>query len=526
MTAGDRVATGPTTDPPEPTQPVHVIGGSPAYVAGEPAASRDVQPPAWVTVGRPADEELDEAPLGTRRVVIRLVAGIVVVLVAVTIGGSLAARRLAEREAVNDSAAIANVLAETVVQPALTDGLLAGDESAQETFDELVRDRVLGNDVVRVKIWGPDGKVLYADQPELIGRTFPLDAEEREVLGEPRTVAEISDLDRAENALDRDIGNKLVEVYRPVWTESGQEALFEIYTPYEQVSQRTGQLWRGFAGVTLSSLLLFVVLLAPLVWHLISRARRDQRQRELLLQRAVDASDAERRRIAATLHDGPVQDLAASSFVIAGATANAESMGRHGLAEELRGVAGTVRASIRALRTLLVDIYPPSLAQAGLAVALPDLAQTVRVTRAERGGGTRLRGGAGSPARPGAAGLPGGAGDPAQRGQACDAVHRPRLPRARGGRRGPRRGRRRAGLRSRSSAGRPRERSLRAAAAGRARGHTEERCCRWPLLPGAAPTGACVCIPASRPARHTVRRTVQWTTTIGRVSDDQGAAGR
>jgi signal transduction histidine kinase len=329
-------------------------------------------------VGRPAEEALDEAPLGTRRVLIRLVAGIVVVLVAVTIGGSLAARRLAEREAVNDSAAMADVLAETVVQPALTDGLLAGDEAAQQRFDELVRDRVLGNGVVRVKIWGADGKVLYADQPELVGRTFALDAEEREVLREPRTVAEISDLDRAENALDRDIGNKLVEVYRPVWTASGQEALFEIYTPYERVSQRTGQLWRGFAGVTLSSLLLFLVLLAPLVWHLISRARRDQRQRELLLQRAVDASDAERRRIAATLHDGPVQDLAASSFVIAGATANAESMGRHGLAEELRGVAGTVRASIRALRTLLVDIYPPSLAQAGLAVALPDLAQTVR----------------------------------------------------------------------------------------------------------------------------------------------------
>ena len=372
------MATGPTTDPPEPTQPVHVIGGSPAYVAGESPASAETQPPSWIIVGKPAEESLDEAPLGTRRVLIRLVAGIVLVLVVVTIGGSLAARRLAEREAVNDSADIADVLAETVVQPALTDGLLAGDEAAQQRFDALIRDRVLGDDVVRVKIWGPDGKVLYADQAGLVGRTFPLDPEEREVLSEPRTVAEISDLDRAENALDRDIGNKLVEVYRPVWTDSGQEALFEIYTPYEQVSQRTGQLWRGFAGVTLSSLLLFVVLLAPLVWHLLSRARRDQRQREVLLERAVDASDAERRRIAATLHDGPVQDLAATSFVIAGATANAESMGRHGLAEELRGVAGSVRASIRALRTLLVDIYPPSLARAGLAVALPDLAQTVR----------------------------------------------------------------------------------------------------------------------------------------------------
>ncbi len=372
------MATGPTTDPAEPTQPLQVLGDSPAVSAGESPPSSQAGPPDWVTVGEPADEALTEAPLGTRRVIIRLVAGIVVVLIAVTIGGSLAARRLAEREAVNDAAGTADLLAETVVQPALTDALLAGDEAALRAFDELVRDRVLGDAVVRVKIWSPEGKVLYADQAELIGETFPLEAEEREVLTEPRTVAAISDLDRAENELDQDIGSKLVEVYRPVWTSSGEEALFEIYAPYDLVSQRTGQLWRGFAGVTMSSLLLFVVLLAPLMWHLLSRSRKDQRQREQLLERAVDASDAERRRIAATLHDGPVQDLAATSFVIAGATAHAESMGRDGLAEELRGVAGSVRTSIRALRTLLVDIYPPSLAQAGLAVALTDLAQTVR----------------------------------------------------------------------------------------------------------------------------------------------------
>ncbi len=108
-----------------------------------------------------------------------------------------------------------------------------------------MKDRVLGNDVVRVKLWGKDGSIIYSDQSELIGKKFPLGAEEREVLVKPRTVAEISDLNRPENALDRKIGNKLVEVYRPVWTPSGHEALFEIYTPYDQVSQRTGQLWRG-----------------------------------------------------------------------------------------------------------------------------------------------------------------------------------------------------------------------------------------------------------------------------------------
>jgi NADH:ubiquinone oxidoreductase subunit F (NADH-binding) len=50
----------------------------------------------------------------------------------------------------------------------------------------------------------------------------------------------------------------------------------------------------------------------------------------MLLERAVDASSSERRLIAATLHDGPVQELAASSFVVAGAAERARAAGRLG----------------------------------------------------------------------------------------------------------------------------------------------------------------------------------------------------
>lgn len=332
----------------------------------------------WVTLAGPDPRTPVEPPLPMRRIFAQLAVGIVLVLAVVAIGGSLAARRLAEREAVNDAAKTADVLAEAVVQPSLDDALLAGDPAAVAAFDKLVRSRILGNGVVRVKVWTAAGAIRYSDQPDLIGKRFGLDPEEAEVLRHPRTVAEISDLSRPENALDQRIGNKLVEVYRPVWTSTGHEALFEIYTPYDQVSQRTGQLWRGFAGVTLSSLLLFVVLVVPLLWHLLSRVRRAQRQRELLLQRAVDASATERRRIAASLHDGPVQDLAAASFVVAGAAAHAEATGQRRLVDELRTVSASVRTSIRALRSLLVDIYPASLASAGLGAALTDLAQSVR----------------------------------------------------------------------------------------------------------------------------------------------------
>jgi two-component system, NarL family, sensor kinase len=348
----------------------------------EATVGESVAPPetGWVTLASPEVDGASEPPLRMRRIVAQLLVGVVLVLIAVTVGGTLAARRLAERSAVNDAANTAGVLAEAVVTPALTDELLTGDKKSVQEFDDLVRDSILTEDsgVVRVKLWGRDGTIIYSDQRHLIGNRFPLDDEEREVLAHPRTVAEISDLSRPENTRDRKLGNKLVEVYRPVWTPSGKKALFEIYTSYDAVGQRTTQLWRGFAGVTLTSLLLFVLLLTPLLWHLLRRVRRAQRQRELLLERAVDASATERRRIAATLHDGPVQDLAATSFVIAGATAQARATGQNAVVEELGSVSASVRTSIRALRSLLVDIYPASLAQAGLGAALADLATSVR----------------------------------------------------------------------------------------------------------------------------------------------------
>jgi two-component system NarL family sensor kinase len=343
--------------------------------AGQDNAADDV---SWRTIATPEREVVGDEPMLLRRVVAQLALGIIVVLVVVTVGGAFAARRLAEREAVNDAANIADLFAESVIRPAVTDKLAAGDGAARASFDDLVKAHVLGPSVVHVKLWTPQGRVLYADESELIGQTFKLDDDQRSALEDPQTRADISNLDRDENTLDRSASSKLVEVYRPVWTPTGKELLFEIYAPYNQVSQRTSQLWRGFAGVTLSSLLLFLVLLTPLFWHLTSRVRRNQKQRELLLQRSVDASSNERRLIAASLHDGPVQDLAATSFVVAGATARAKAAGQNWLVDELQNVAGSVRASIRALRSLLVDIYPASLTQAGLGAALADLVQSVR----------------------------------------------------------------------------------------------------------------------------------------------------
>jgi len=311
-----------------------------------------------------------------RPILLVALAGLVVAVV-VAVGGLLVSQRIAQEQAVHDVAEVTDDLAVSVVQPALTDSMAANPAQARDVLDPLVRHWLGGvGEMVRVKVWTTRGEILYSDEPRLLGQTFPLDGDSRAALLRPRTVADITDLSRPENRYERGEG-KLLEVYRPVWTPGGTPLLFETYFRYDTVSQRSQQLWRGFAGVMLSSLLALLLLLGAGGWLLAVRARRAGARHEELMRRALDASDAERRRIAATLHDGVVQQLAAASFIAAGhAQLAASSEGDPTLAADLDGVAAAVRDGIAGLRSLLVDIYPPSLHTAGLASALRDLAAT------------------------------------------------------------------------------------------------------------------------------------------------------
>jgi signal transduction histidine kinase len=330
----------------------------------------------WVTVvDAAADAPPAEQPVNTRRLVLQVCAAAVVVGVLVAIVGAALSRRIAENQSVHDVAQQTDILAESVVQPALTNKM-ATDAAAAAALAPVIKSGVRQNAVVRVKLWSPQGVVLYSDEPRLRGRTFPIDAEARAALAEPQTSAEVSDLTRPENAFERSQG-KLLEVYRPVWTPDGHELLFETYYKYGVVTDRSSQLWRGFLGITLSSVFAVFALLVPIVVALMRRTRRAQAQREEMMQHALDASMEERHRIAAALHDGPVQQLAAASFAVAGGAESAAARGDATLAGRLRTAAVAVRTSMGGLRSLVVDIYPPSLRNAGLATALNDMAAAV-----------------------------------------------------------------------------------------------------------------------------------------------------
>ena len=305
-----------------------------------------------------------------RNPLVQFLAVVLVMLAAVAIGTSLLSRRAADDEAINDARAVTKVLARSVARPAIPRGLVDGDPAAIDQLDRRVLDRLLVDDVRRIKIWDARGTILYSDETRLIGSRYDVGAEERDVLDTGGIEAEVSDLTKPENRFERQLGG-LLEVYTRIHTPGGQPLLFEAYYSRADIAVQRERIFDRFRPITLGALLAFAVLTTPVLLLLMRRIRRAGEERARLLQSAINASDAERLRIARDLHDGVVQDLAGSSFAL---TTVAMRPGVPAdVSGELAGVSRSLRTSMRTLRSLLVEIYPPELHTEGLEAALTDL---------------------------------------------------------------------------------------------------------------------------------------------------------
>lgn len=316
-----------------------------------------------------------------RRLMLRFfVAGLigVVLLAAVT---AFVSRRVGTSEALDDARRITVITGRAMVEPSLSPALVAGDAQALAAFDRRMRPLLLDGAVRRIKLWSADGKIIYSDQPQLIGSTFPMGAEEKEILRDGGSEVEVTDLTKPENRFEQ-ADARLLEVYTRVRGPGGEPLMYELYLPESGVADAGRHLWMQFAPTAIGALLVLQLIQLPLAWVLARRLRTEQAARERLLEHAIEASDRERRRIAGDLHDGVVQDLSGVSFSLAATARRASTADGAGMGpEDQRAVttaAQSIRDAIRMLRTMIVDIYPPNLHEEGLESALTDLAAGLR----------------------------------------------------------------------------------------------------------------------------------------------------
>ena len=307
-----------------------------------------------------------------RNPVAQFAVAALVVVVAVAFATDTLSRRAAEREAVTDARSLTEVLAHSVAEPMIPDGLVDADPIAAAVFDGRVRDRLMVAHVERLKVWNADGVVVWSDQADLVGQKFTLGRDARAVLAGGDSAADLSNLRHPENRYEvNDDG--LLEVYTQIKNDHGVPMLFEVYYSAEQLAQSSETIFAAFRPITIGGLGLLVLLTVPLLWMMTRRLARSAEVRERLLRSAVEASSVERRRIARDLHEGAVQDLSRVSVALAEEAAAASTP--HPVAQRLRGIDADVRGTAQSLRTLLLEIYPPKLGAGGLATALDQLVE-------------------------------------------------------------------------------------------------------------------------------------------------------
>jgi signal transduction histidine kinase len=148
----------------------------------------------------------------------------------------------------------------------------------------------------------------------------------------------------------------------------------------------------------------FIVVLVPIILlqgYLLQFAReatahekeraKHQKEREDLLRKEAEASERERTKIAGDLHDGVVQNLAGLAFALSAEASQIKAQsgklnGREELIDLLETSASETRGAMKELRTLIIELAPPTFRREGLEAALLEVLREIK----RKGTNTRL----------------------------------------------------------------------------------------------------------------------------------------
>lgn len=198
-------------------------------------------------------------------------------------------------------------------------------------LDELLAEgEPILSSIVTVKIWRPDGKVLYVNKPKaLIGQSFVSTDMARAAAGE--VLAEFEDMTSEESAYEQTLGLPLIEVYAPLHDSAGN--VIAVGEVYENASELGVQLevseFRTWIFVCFTTVVMlgFLYLIVRRGNRLIEQQRSElqARYRESVAlaknnqylrfeadMARLDANAANEElisRIGLDLHDGPIQVL-------------------------------------------------------------------------------------------------------------------------------------------------------------------------------------------------------------------------
>lgn len=303
------------------------------------------------------------------------VLGTITVFGTLAVLGSMALDRITISEAERDAVATGGIAAGVALAPFLVDDVLTGDRTALERLGAAARGVMGDANAAHIKISEPDGRIIWADDHRLVGKTLSVAPEAQALFTGLDATKAVGRLTTVENIVDGSPGNRILVVYLETSTRpGGTPVLVETEFPAGDLDERAAEFRRSFLPLLIGGLVLLAVAQVPLTLVFARRFDGHQKERERLCEQVIEASDNERRRIAAQVHDGALQELIGVSFAIAGASERASGV----LKVELFDLGQTTRRAIRSLRSILSSIYPVTAPPYGWAFGFADLADSLR----------------------------------------------------------------------------------------------------------------------------------------------------
>ena len=278
------------------------------------------------------------------------------------------ARSAAEDRADRSFGRLAVVVAGSVVAPWLTPELTQGPPADSSSLTRAVDELRNAGPIVSVTVRDQNGRVLWSDPPGIGDRL--LQPEERTALQDGSLVL------TPDSATTAGTATGLASASVGVRGTAGNPLLVEMTGHRLDMSAATRATWTRFAPASLGALLILELIQLPLLWRLARQLGRHQDAEDALREAAVAATDVERRRIAREVHDDVLPGLHGLTYDLDAARLSA----RGGESALLDRSADGLRASIRQLRALLLDLSQTRMPDAGLGPALAVLADQLEVS--------------------------------------------------------------------------------------------------------------------------------------------------
>jgi len=319
-----------------------------------------------------------------------LMGGAVILLAGMTIIGTWVQREI-ESGVSGRAGTVTSLYVDSFVSPHL-ESLIGGQlsDADRDALHRALTGTPFSKRIVMIRIWAPDGTILYSSNPSHIGRKYPLKQEIISAFaGQLRS--HITDLTDSNNETEQKQWVQMIETYVPARARITGEvvAAVEFYQATDDFSQemRTARL-RSWLLVGAATLIIFL-LLAALVKRasttitvqqselrkkvtqltaLLSQNEQLHRRIQRAAERTATLNERFLRRISADLHDGPAQGLALALMRMKSLADMCGScpatIGKNpGVADELCTLRSALQFALDDLRTIAKGLQLPEIEQ-------------------------------------------------------------------------------------------------------------------------------------------------------------------